>query len=63
MIPRMKLRHLGAWGTVLASVAVVTLSGAPAAGPVKFEAHDIDPKLAGAYAVNTADFNNDGKST
>lgn len=61
MIPRMNLRHLGAWGTVLASVAVVTLSGAPAAGPVKFEAHDIDPKLAGAYAVNTADFNNDGK--
>jgi len=42
-------------------VAVVTLSGAPATGPVKFEAHDIDPKLPGAYAVNTADFNNDGK--
>jgi len=39
----------------------VTLSGAPATGPVKFEAHDIDPKLPGAYAVNTADFNNDGK--
>jgi len=54
---------------VLASALVVTLSGAPrlrsgeppAAGPVKFEAHDIDPKLPGAYAVNTADFNNDGK--
>ena len=28
---------------------------------MKFEAHDIDPKLPGAYAVNTADFNNDGK--
>jgi hypothetical protein len=28
---------------------------------VKFEPHDIDPKLPGAYAVNTADFNNDGK--
>lgn len=47
---------------------MVTLSGAPyglgeppAAGPVKFEAHDIDPKLPGAYAVNTADFNKDGK--
>ena len=39
----------------------MTLSGAPATGPVKFEAHDIDPKLPGAYAVNTADFNNDGK--
>jgi hypothetical protein len=65
MIPRMKLAHPSTpkfvAGTVIASVAVVTLSGAPAAGPVKFEAHDIDPKLPGAYAVNTADFNNDGK--
>jgi len=43
------------------AVAVATLSGAPAGGPVKFEAHDIDPKLPGAYAVNIADFNNDGK--
>mgnify|MGYP003580440727 FL=1 len=43
------------------ALVIVTLSGAPAAGPVKFEAHDIDPKLPGAYAVNTADFNNDGK--
>lgn len=48
-------------GTAIASAVVVTLSGAPAAGPVKFEAHDIDPKLPGAYAVNTADFNKDGK--
>jgi hypothetical protein len=48
-------------GAAIASLAVVTLSGAPAAGPVKFEAHDIDPKLPGAYAVNLADFNNDGK--
>jgi hypothetical protein len=44
------------------AVAVATLSGA-AGGPVKFEAHDIDPKLPGAYAVNIADFNNDGNST
>ena len=51
------------------ALAAVTLSGAPrlrsgeppAAGPVKFEAHDIDPKLPGAYAVNIADFNKDGK--
>ncbi|MBM3809171.1 MAG: VCBS repeat-containing protein [Acidimicrobiia bacterium] len=61
MIPRMKLGHMSAGGTALASLAVATLSGAPAAGPVKFEAHDIDPKLPGAYAVNTADFNNDGR--
>lgn len=51
-----------AWiGIAIASGMVITLSGAPAAGPVKFEAHDIDPKLPGAYAVNIADFNNDGK--
>lgn len=57
----MKIAHVSAWGAVVMAVAVATLSGAPAAGPVKFEAHDIDPKLPGAYAVNTADFNNDGK--
>lgn len=69
MIPAMKpfdslalVQGRLAWiATVFASVVVVTLSGAPAAGPVKFEAHDIDPKLPGAYAVNTADFNKDGK--
>src|SRR5207342_2463839 len=61
MIPAMKLAQGVAWGAGLASVLVVTLSGAPAGGPVKFEAHDIDPKLPGAYAVNIADFNNDGK--
>jgi VCBS repeat protein/aldos-2-ulose dehydratase/isomerase family protein len=68
MIPRMKpfdslalaQGKLVLTGMGFALVAV-TLSGAPAAGPVKFEAHDIDPKLPGAYAVNTADFNNDGK--
>ena len=49
-------------GTAVMAVAVATLSGA-AGGPVKFEAHDIDPKLPGAYAVNIADFNNDGNST
>src|SRR5689334_24992525 len=61
MIPRMKLPQAGAFATFVASMAVASLSGAPAAGPVTFEAHDIDPKLPGAYAVNTADFNNDGK--
>ena len=59
MIPRMRFTHVSAWA--IASLAAVTLFGAPAAGPVQFEAHDIDPKLPGAYAVNTADFNNDGK--
>ena len=61
----MKLAHLRTASAVvrvaIAAGAVVKLFAAPAAGPVKFEAHDIDPKLPGAYAVNTADFNNDGK--
>lgn len=57
----MKLAQLGAGALGIASMVVVTLAGAPASGPVKFEAHDIDPKLPGAYAVNIADFNNDGK--
>lgn len=68
MIPAMKpfdsfafSHRIAFLGTVAASLAVVSLSGAPAAGPVKFEAHDIDPKLPGAYAVNIADFNKDGK--
>ena len=41
------------------SVAVVL--AAPAGGPVEFIAHDIEPQLPGAYAVNIADFNKDGK--
>ena len=57
----MKIVKVSAWGAAVMAVAVATLSGAPAGGPVKFEAHDIDPKLPGAYAVNIADFNNDGK--
>jgi hypothetical protein len=44
-----------------ASLSLAILRAAPAAGPVEFVAHDIDPKLAGAYSVNTADFNHDGK--
>lgn len=56
----MRLSHVTAAGALF-TLAVVTVAGAPAAGPVTFEAHDIDAKLPGAYAVNTADFNNDGK--
>lgn len=56
----MKLSRVYAAGGLL-TLGVVTIAGAPAAGPVRFEAHDIDAKLPGAYAVNTADFNNDGK--
>jgi hypothetical protein len=44
-----------------AALSLAVLRAAPAAGPVEFVAHDIDPKMPGAYAVNTADFNKDGK--
>jgi hypothetical protein len=44
-----------------AALASAALHGARAAGPVEFTAHDIDPKMPGAYAVNVADFNKDGK--
>jgi hypothetical protein len=54
---------------VLAGAAAVALAGAaslvglaaPAAGPVQFRAHDIDPKFPGGYSVSVADFNKDGK--
>ncbi len=57
----MQLSSSWSLGGAAAALAVVTLAGAPASGPVQFEAHDIDPKLPGAYAVNIADFNHDGK--
>lgn len=56
----MKPAHLSA-GLAAALVSAVSLTGAPAAGPVAFVAHDIDPKFPGAYAVNVADFNKDGR--
>lgn len=46
-------------GTALAAVA--SLSGAPAAGPVRFQPHDIAVDFKGGYAVDVADFNKDGK--
>ena len=61
MMNRMKLSQVSVAGTVLVAIAAAALSGAPAAGPVEFVPHDIDARLPGAYAVNTADFNNDGK--
>ena len=56
----MQLRHLTVLSVAIASVVATTFAFAPAAGPVEFVAHDIDPKLPGAYAVNIADFNKDG---
>lgn len=46
---------------LVASMTLASLSGAPAAGPATFTPHDIEPKLPGAYAVNAADFNHDGR--
>jgi hypothetical protein len=42
-------------------VAAASLASAPAAGPVRFQPRDIDGAFRGAYAVNVADFNNDGR--
>ena len=64
MIPpmRLPLSHAVSIASIAAaSLSLAVLRAAPAAGPVEFVAHDIDPKLTGAYAVNTADFNHDGK--
>lgn len=44
-----------------AALTVASVAGAPAAGPVTFEAHDIAMKINGGYAVAVADFNKDGK--
>ena len=57
----MQLRHLSILSVAVASIVATTFAFAPAAGPVEFVPHDIDPKLPGAYAVNIADFNKDGK--
>lgn len=57
----MKLTRLVALATGTVGLAAVSLAGAPAAGPVTFTPHDIDPKFTGGYAVNIADFNHDGK--
>jgi len=42
-------------------LAVIASIGAPAAGPVQFQAHDIDANFRAGYAVSVADFNKDGK--
>lgn len=47
--------------TAATLIAAASLAGAPAAGPVRFQAHDIAVDFKGAYAVDVADFNKDGK--
>lgn len=44
------------------AIAIIALAAlAPAAGPVKFAAHDIAANLRGGYSVSVADFNKDGR--
>jgi hypothetical protein len=52
--------HL-ACGAVAALALAAAPNGAPAAGPVQFAPHDIDASFRGGYAVDVADFNQDGK--
>lgn len=60
MIPRMKLSQLSAWGT-----AILLVAGGRAAGqekmPWTLEPHLVANDLRGAYAVDAADINKDGK--
>jgi hypothetical protein len=56
----MTYASLAAGGLATFALAV-SLSGAPAAGPVRFAPHDIDADFRGGYAVDVADFNKDGK--
>ena len=56
----MTYASLAAGGLATLALAV-SLSGAPAAGPVRFAPHDIDADFRGGYAVAVADFNKDGK--
>ena len=56
----MTYASLAAGGLATLALAV-SLSGAPAAGPVRFAPHDIDADFRGGYAVDVADFNKDGK--
>jgi hypothetical protein len=57
----MHAQHVGAVAVALAAAASLGLFAAPAAGPVNFRPHDIDPNYRGGYAVGVADFNKDGR--
>jgi hypothetical protein len=57
----MHAQPVGAAALALAAAASLAVFAAPAAGPVNFRPHDIDPKYRGGYAVGVADFNKDGR--
>ncbi len=61
MMIAMKIHPLVLGFGAATSLAVASLMGAPAAGPVEFRPHDIDANFRGGYAVTVADFNKDGK--
>ena len=57
----MRVTYFWFTGSAAVAIAAMSLLGAPAAGPVQFQSHDIDAKFRGGYAVAVADFNKDGK--
>ncbi len=57
----MTLKHFSVATASTLAVAAVSLAGAPSAGPVQFEAHDIASGFRGGYAAAVADFNHDGR--
>jgi hypothetical protein len=56
----MTYAHFGL-GTVAIAALAASMQAAPAAGPVRFAAHDIDGNFRGGYAVAVSDFNRDGR--
>jgi hypothetical protein len=61
MIPRMKLSRLSAWGSIVLLMAGGTKAPAQEKMPWTLEPHVVASDLRGAYAVEAADINKDGK--
>ena len=61
MIPRMKLSQLSAWGTAILLVAGGTIATGQEKMPWTLEPHVVATDLRGAYAVDAADLNKDGR--
>jgi hypothetical protein len=61
MIPRMNLSQVCAWGTAVLLVAGGTIAAGQDKMPWTLEPHVVATDLRGAYAVDAADLNKDGK--
>lgn len=61
MIPGMKLSQFSAWGTAILLVAGGTVAAGQDTMPWTLEPHVVANDLRGAYAVDAADINKDGK--